>query len=190
MLFKTVIADPPWSYDNKVGPQASPSHRPNSWDKTGTASSSQRYGEMSLQDIKALPVADLTESRGSHLYLWTTNSMIVEAHEVARAWGFEPKTVITWVKTRHTDGEPSMKMGFYYRSATEHCLFAVRGRLRLSGPARPTAFFHPRLAHSEKPTTIHEWAEEQSPRPRLELFARREREGWACFGSALETWPW
>ena len=191
MTFKTIIADPPWQYDAPGQFGCTLEHRPNR-DKTKNrlgSGSKSRYGSMSLGEIKELPVRELVSS-DAHLYLWTTNSMLVEAHEVARAWGFDPKTVITWVKVRHSDGEPSMKMGYYYRSATEHCLFAVKGRLRLHGPARPTAFFHPRLEHSRKPPTIHEWAEEQSPGPYLELFARQDRDGWVCLGSELDSWPW
>jgi N6-adenosine-specific RNA methylase IME4 len=145
---------------------------------------------MPLPDLIAIPIADLMDPN-SHLYLWTTNSMMVEAHQLARAWGFEPKTVITWVKVRADgSGAPSMKMGFYYRSATEHCLFCVRGRIRLSGPPRPTCFLHPRLPHSVKPDTMHQWAEEQSPADHVELFARRERDGWVTIGKEIGTWLW
>ena len=111
---------------------------------------------------------------------------MVEAHEVARAWGFEPKTIITWVKT-HKDNPTklSMKTGYWYRSATEHILFAVRGSLRLSGPAKPTAVLSPRLPHSVKPPWCYELIERQSPGPYLELFARALRAGWDAWGDQI-----
>src|SRR5207248_966423 len=71
-------------------------------------------------------------------------AFMVEAHEVALAWGFEPKTIITWVKIKHDQPEVSMKTGHWYRSATEHIVFGVRGGQRLLGPAVPTAFLLPR----------------------------------------------
>jgi len=183
MLYGTVVADPPWPYTDMDGPRASPEHRPNSWDRIGgSASSANRYGSMSIQSIKELkpPVAEQ-----AHLYLWTTNSFLVEAHEVASAWGFVPKTVLTWVKVK-PDGTPSMKMGWYYRGATEHILFAVRGkRLWPSGLARPTAYLLPREPHSRKPDFFYNLSMECSPGPYLEMFARRLRVGWASWGNEV-----
>ena len=186
MRYRTVYADPPWPYDNVDGPRAAPGHRPNSWDRvTGSVSSANRYGAMSIDELKALPIGPLVE-RPAHLYLWTTNSFMVEAHEIARAWGFEPKTILTWVKVK-PDGSPSMKAGYYYRGATEHLLFAVRGSLRLAGPCRPTAYLLPRAAHSVKPDCFYDLIEEQSPGPYLELFARRPRAAWDQWGNQINS---
>jgi N6-adenosine-specific RNA methylase IME4 len=137
---------------------------------------------MTMPELKALKVEDLAEPN-AHLYLWTTNSFMVEAHDLARAWGFDPKTIITWTKYRHEDGQPSMKMGYYYRGAMEHCLFCVRGSLRLMGPAASTALLLPRRPHSEKPPEFYEMVESQSPGPYLEMFSRRKRFGWSAWGN-------
>ena len=143
------------------------------------------YDLMSVNGIKALHVRRFIED-DSHLYLWFTNAFAVEAHEVARAWGFDPKTIITWVKVKEDD-TPSMKTGYYYRGATEHGLFAVRGSLRLHGPAHPTVFAALRLPHSRKPEYSYRMIEEQSPGPYLELFARRQRAGWSVWGNEVES---
>lgn len=182
MSYRTIVADPPWPYDNVDGPRAAPDHRPNSWDRpTGAVSSALRYGSMSISELKALmPEAE----SNAHLYLWTTNSFLVEAHEVARAWGFKPKTLITWVKMK-PDGTPSMKAGYYYRGATEHIVFCVKGKLRLNGPPAPTAFLSPRLAHSVKPEWSYALIEQQSPGPYLEMFARSTRLGWTSWGNQV-----
>ena len=183
--YGTVLADPPWPYDNKDGPRAAPDHRPNSWDGvTGAVGSSIRYGSMPIDGLCSLqiPVAEQ-----AHLYLWTTNAFLVEAHEVAKAWGFAPKTMLTWGKVK-SDGTPSMKAGYYYRGATEHVLFGVRGtNIRLAGPPTPTLFLSRRLAHSVKPAWIYEIAETHSPAPRLELFARAHRLGWDVWGNEVEN---
>jgi N6-adenosine-specific RNA methylase IME4 len=123
----------------------------------------------------------------AHLYLWTTNAFLCEAHDLARAWGFAPKTVLTWGKVKAT-GDPSMKVGYYYRGATEHCLFAVRGSLKLRAKqGKPTLYLSRRLPHSVKPEWFYALCEECSPGPYLELFARRQRPGWVCWGNEVET---
>lgn len=180
MKFKTIIADPPWPYDNRDGPRAAPEHRPNSWN-TACTGSAPRYGSMTMDELKALKVRDAAEAP-AHLYLWTTNSFMVEAHDLARSWGFVPKTIVTWGKMK-PDGKPSMKTGYYFRGATEHILFAVRGSLRLIGPAAPTLFLSPRLPHSVKPGWFYDLVEEQSPSPYLEMFARSPRLGWSSWGN-------
>jgi len=81
---------------------------------------------MTLEEIKRLRVNDIAAA-DAHLYLWTTNAFMVESHEVARAWGFTPKTILTWVKVKHDRAEVSMRAGYWYRSATEHIVFGVRG---------------------------------------------------------------
>lgn len=180
-LFGCIVADPPWPYGIR-GPASSKQHRPNSH---GAATSSvERYGCMSIQEICALNVREQA-AEASHLYLWTTNSFMLEAHEVARAWGFEPKTILTWGKMK-ADGTPSMKTGFYFRGSTEHALFAVRGNLRLNErTVRPTLYLSERLPHSRKPEWFYRLAEECSPGPRLEIFARQKREGWAAWGNEV-----
>lgn len=186
-LYRTIVADPPWRYrtPGKIGKTLE--HRPNR-DKGLSAfgaGSAARYGSMSMDDLYALPVAAQLAS-DAHIYLWTTNSFLVEAHSLMRKWGFEPKTVLTWTKVRASDGQPSMKMGYYYRGATEHCVFGVRGKLRLRGPAASTAILTGRLPHSVKPDEFYSLVEAQSHGPYLELFARRKRPGWDAWGDEVE----
>lgn len=180
--YRCVVADPPWPYRGEGKFGASLEHRPNR-DKTrvaGNAGSRRRYGAMGLDELAALkpPTAP-----NAHLYLWFTNAFAVEAHAVARAWGFKPSTILTWVKVRQADGQPSMKMGWHFRGATEHVLFAVRGKLRLHAKrALPTAYLWPRTPHSVKPDQFYQLVEEASPGPYLEMFARSRRDGWDGWG--------
>lgn len=181
MNYKTIVADPPWSYRGPGSFAASTSSEGDNG-LSGKASSANRYGSMSVADISALkPPAD----DNAHLYLWFTNSFAIEAHEIARAWGFEPKTIITWTKVK-ADGTPSMKMGYYFRGATEHVLFGVRGSLRLlPKEGVPTACLWPRTPHSVKPDSFYELVERCSPGPYLELFARRKRPSWHHWGNQV-----
>lgn len=185
-LYSTVVADPPWPYESPGGHlTSSAAHRPNSHSRRHAPDSRTRYGAMSIEDLCALepPVAD-----NAHLYLWTTNGFVVEAHEIARAWGFRPITLCTWGKVQ-PDGSPSMKTGNYFRGATEHVVFGVRGKLPfpIDRPT-PTLWLWPRLAHSVKPDAFYDLVESLSPGPYVELFARRARFGWDYWGDeSLET---
>jgi N6-adenosine-specific RNA methylase IME4 len=181
--YRTIVADPPWPYETG-------GHR--SIKKDGAVAlgvgTSWRYGAMTMEDLKGLrPPAD----EDAHLYLWTTNAFMVEAHELAEAWGFATKTILTWTKTYHGNGSRvSMKTGYYFRGATEHCLFCVRGALRLqTTEGLPTGYLWPRLPHSVKPDAFYDLVEKASPGPYLELFARRARLGdWHYWGNeSLDT---
>lgn len=187
--YRTIVADPPWPYKTPGQIGASLEHRPNR-DLTlgaGNAGSRSRYGAMSIVDLCALAPAVEDDA---HLYLWFTNTFAVEAHTIAQAWGFRPMTILTWTKIRAADSQPSMKMGYYFRGATEHVLFGVRGSLRLQAKrALPTAYLWPRLAHSVKPDAFYALVEEASPGPYLEMFARQTRLGWSTWGNEVPEAP-
>ena len=189
--FRCIVADPPWPYGN---PRAIVGNGGRGSDggraaEIIQADVGQHYHTMSMADLKAMPVADLSEA-DAHLYLWTTNSFMVQAHELAAAWGYTPKTIITWDKVKKASKifEPSMKTGWWYRSATEHCLFAVRGSMRLQCPeGLPTLLLDERLPHSVKPDSFMQMVEKASGGPYLELFARRKRPGWQSWGNEVES---
>jgi len=186
--YRTVLADPPWPYSS---PRAIVGNGGRGKPKKTIiqADVTQHYKVMTLQEIADLPVEKIVK-HNSHLYLWTTNSFICEAHQIARAWGFIPKTIITWGKIRKADRqsfEPSCKTGYWYRSATEHCLFAVRGKLRLKQmEAVPTLFLEERLPHSRKPDSFRMQIERLSPGPFVELFARSLIHGWDVWGDEVQ----
>ena len=187
--FSTILADPPWPYKSSkaiVGNGGRGHNFLNSGKEATQVAAIDHYELMSLEDIKALPVSQYTLPN-SHLYLWFTNAFAVEAHEVARAWGFSPKTIITWVKVKKDGTTPSMKTGYYYRGATEHILFCVRGSLRLQGDPCPTVFYARRRDHSRKPEESYNLIEKQSLSPFLELFARKPRAGWSIWGNEVES---
>lgn len=182
--YATIVADPPWLYERSIAMKRS--IKKNGELARGVGQSG--YERMSCEALTAMPVASLAK-RNAHLYLWTTNTFMVEAHAIARAWGFEPKTILTWVKTHQKDDERvSMKTGHYFRGATEHVVFAVRGSLPLqTSTGIPTAFLWPRIgAHSVKPDTFGDLVEKCSPGPYLELFAREPRLGWDSWGYGYE----
>jgi len=160
--YATIVADPPWRYNVKPPEGGTP------------------YPTMSQDEMLNLPIGNWAQDR-AHLYLWTTNSFIVEAHALARAWGFEPKTLITWVKRRPVN-DNWIGLGFYYRGVTEHILFAVRGGLDVYHKDQPNIFYAPHAAHSEKPAAFYDMVQHMSPGPYLDVFARKQRFGWDTWG--------
>lgn len=177
MKFRTLVVDVPWDYADKLRMGSGPAHR-------GAAS---QYACMSFADILALPVGDLAEA-DAHLYLWTTNAFMVEAHRLAEAWGFRQRTILTWVKGREEDGEtiPHIGMGHFYRNNTEHALFCVRGKLPPLRRDAPTAFTAPRTRHSAKPPAFFDLVESVSPPGYCEIFGRgMARLGWTALGNEV-----
>jgi N6-adenosine-specific RNA methylase IME4 len=187
--YSTIVADPPWPYADAGSKSTT---LPRTVKRNGTAATGVAdlaYSVMPIAQLCAMPVASIA-AKNAHLYLWTTNSFMEEAHRIARAWGFEPKTILTWVKTHQDDPcRVSMKTGYYFRGATEHVVFAVRGSLPLQmDEGVPTAFLWPRIgAHSVKPDAFGDLVERCSPGPYLELFCRRPRLGWDSWGYGYEV---
>lgn len=185
--YRTICADPPWPYHASRPVGSTKDERPNSYNRASSSpSAAARYGFMSLDAIKSLVIPAEDDA---HLYLWATNAFVEEAHQVARAWGFAPKTILTWVKMQHTETVAvSMRMGYYFRGASEHVVFAVRGSLRLNERTLPTAFLWPRVSkHSQKPEQFYDLVERASPGPYLEMFARQRRFGWSSWGNQVAS---
>lgn len=184
MKFRCIVADPPWPYKGS-GPVGTGGRGKDFVKALPSPGSAVRYGSIRLETLAKLIIPS---DKQAHLYLWTTNSFIVAAHDLAIKWGFEPKTILTWGKIQKgTSNKPSMKTGYYFRGATEHVIFAVKGSLRLVGEAKPTLFLSDRLPHSVKPEWFYNLCEEVSPGPRLELFARRKRVGWSSWGNEINS---
>lgn len=169
--YHTIYADPPW--DERGGGKI----------KRGA---DRHYPLMKTEDIKKLPVENLAADDGCHLYLWATNNHLQDAFEVMQAWGFDYITTITWKKDK-------VGLGQYYRGNTEHCLF---GRKKPMLPYKTdvdgkrcqgvTGFDAPRLEHSRKPEEMRRMIEKVSYPNRIELFARRETDGWDVWGNEVK----
>ena len=175
--FGSILIDPPWRFANRTGKMA-PEHR-----------RLRRYLTLSLEEIAALPVADLALPQ-SHLYLWCPNALLAEGLSVMGAWGFTYKTNLVWYKTRKDGGPDGRGVGFYFRNVTELLLFGIRGKLRTAQPGRRQVniIVTRKQEHSWKPDEQYRIIEACSPGPYLELFARRKRAGWTSWGDQAETY--
>lgn len=170
--FATVLADPPWRFQNNTGKMA-PEHR-----------RLARYATLSLEEIGGLPVADILADT-AHLYLWVPNALLPSGLTVMRQWGFEYKTNLIWYKVRKDGGPDRRGVGFYFRNVTEVILFGVRGRnARTLAPGRrqENILVTIKREHSRKPDEQYGLIEACSPGPYVELFARGRRPNWFGWG--------
>lgn len=171
--FRTILADPPWQFQNRTGKMAPEHKRLN------------RYPTMKIEDIINMPVPEITDEK-AHLYLWVPNALLPAGLEVLKAWGFEYKTNIIWEKVRK-DGFPDGRgVGFYFRNVTEMLLFGIKGdNNRTLAPARTQVNLvrSMKREHSRKPDEIYPVIESCSPGPFIELFARGHRDNWVLWGN-------
>jgi N6-adenosine-specific RNA methylase IME4 len=178
LQFETIVADPPWRFQNRTGKMA-PEHR-----------RLARYETMTLEEICSLPVDEVASS-AAHVYLWVPNALLAEGLAVLGAWGFTYKTNLVWFKTRKDGGPDGRGVGFYFRNVTELVLFGSRGSRRTLAPGRRQVnlFAEQKREHSRKPESLYDIVERCSPGPYLELFARNARPGWHQWGDELLCEP-
>jgi N6-adenosine-specific RNA methylase IME4 len=167
--YPVILADPPWAFE-AYGKE------------TGLDRSAEaHYPTMSTDSICAMPVADIA-TPDAVLFLWATAPHLLKAIEVMRAWGFEYRTGAVWDKE-------VMGMGYYFRVQHELLLVGKRGALPVPLPAnRPRSVIRGgRREHSRKPDEVYGIIERMYPElPKIELFARQAREGWAMWGNEPE----
>jgi len=175
--YKTILADPPWRFNNRSG-KVAPEHRRLS-----------RYETLGLEEIMEMPVS-LVAGDQSHLYLWVPNALLPEGLEVMKAWGFQYKSNIIWHKVRKDGGPDGRGVGFYFRNTTEIVLFGIRGKIRTLAPGRSQVNIirTQKQEHSRKPDEMYHIIERCSPGPYLEIFARDKRKGWDVFGNQAENY--
>lgn len=181
--FKTILADPPWQFQNKTG-KVAPEHK-----------RLNRYATMTLPEIKELPVTQVVDEV-AHLYLWVPNALLPEGLEVMAAWGFKYKANVVWHKVRKDGGPDGRGVGFYFRNTTEIILFGTRGknaRTLAPGRSQVNIIRTMKREHSRKPDEQYPIIEACSPGPFLEMFGRGGRKNWVTWGNQAEdyeiTWP-
>ncbi|MCM1343735.1 MAG: MT-A70 family methyltransferase [Lachnospiraceae bacterium] len=155
-----IIIDPAWPVEQK-----------------GNYGAIKHYKLMTLEQIKALPVASLC-AENAHCWLWVTNATMEVGFSILRAWGFTPRSIFTWLK-------PRLGLGVYLRNCTEHCILATRGKAPVRVKNQPNIGIFPIQDHSHKPEEFYDIVERVSPGPYLELFARRPRHGWSSWGNEI-----
>jgi N6-adenosine-specific RNA methylase IME4 len=165
-VFRAIVIDPPWPM-----PKIEREARPNQDDEVD-------YPTMSLGQLAELPIKDLTDPSGTHLYLWVTHKFLPAGLDLMAEWGFRYQCVMTWRK--NVGITP-----FSWMYDTEHILFGRRGNLPLERLGLRLSFEAPVTGHSVKPDVFYERVRQASPANRLDMFARREREGFTVWGNEV-----
>jgi len=168
--YKCIVADPPWQ------PTMAIINSPASGIGASKASPQRHYKTMTVEEIEKISVPSADKC---HLWLWVLSQHIDWGYRVSRAWGFEPLQTITWCK-------PGMGVG-RFQCNTEHILVCRKGTRHGNafGMTNGTWFNWPRGKHSEKPDEFYDLVESVSPGPRIDVFARRQREGWMVWGNEV-----
>jgi len=168
--FSTIVADPPWKY----GKWAAPANRKGQEYEIP-------YPTMTVWEISRLPVEKLA-GENCDLYLWATQKYLPAAFSVMEGWGFKYCQTLVWGKTPRGTGQ-----GGLFCPTTEFLLLGRKGRSPKKKRIDTTWWNikRPHNAHSKKPEFFQDVIEQVSDEPRIELFARRKRPGWAAWGNEV-----
>ncbi len=169
--YSVIYADPPWKYRRQGG-----------------RGPEKHYPTMPVEDIKALPVADLAAD-DCVLFLWATFPKLREAFEVIDAWGFKYKTVaFVWIKLNRNDDGIFWGMGFWTRSNAEICLLATKGSPQVRARNIHQVIISHVEEHSKKPDEARKRIVAlMGGVPRIELFARQSPPGWDVWGNEVNS---
>lgn len=177
--YRVIAADPPWQFKS------------NSAAKPGR-NAMRHYDCMSLEDINALPVADVAAD-DAILFLWITGPFMATGAHLAlmKAWGFKPSGMgFVWIKLNPRAAslfilrdDLAMGGGFTTRKNAEFCLIGKRGRSVRQNAGVHEVIIDPRRQHSRKPDEFYSRVQQYSSGPYLEMFARQSRPGWDVWGN-------
>jgi N6-adenosine-specific RNA methylase IME4 len=173
MKYPVILADPPWEFQV--------------WSKaTGNGRSAEsHYPTMSTDSLARLK---LPAAGDCALFLWAVWPAIPDALRLISAWGFEYKTIAwVWTKLNANSMGTFVGMGYYTRANTEPCLLAVRGRMPVKAHDVQALIMSPVRQHSRKPDEQYAKIERLYDGPYLEMFARRTRPGWDCWGNEVAS---
>ena len=164
-LFDVIVIDPPWPYAGR--------YTPDHW--YGVVANP--YPEMSVDEIKAIKLPAMDDCM---LWLWTTNTFIHDAFHVLEKWGFERKSILTWVKS-------GLGIGYWLRNKTEHSILAIKGRPFHDPHTNESTVIHaPRREHSRKPNEFYEMVARMCLGRKLDYFSTESRPGWFQCGNEID----
>ncbi|MCB1466615.1 MAG: DNA methyltransferase [Rhizobiaceae bacterium] len=170
LKFKVILADPAWQFVTRSA-------------KGKGKSPEKHYSTMTLDDICALPIAQLAAPDAA-LFLWGIWPRIFDCQRVIEAWGFKYSGLAwEWLKFNPKTGKYAFGCGYGTRKNLEPCLLARKGSPELLNRSVRDHMHAPRREHSRKPDETHQRIETMFAGPYLELFARQPRKGWTVWGN-------
>lgn len=177
--YDIILSDPAWSYYGS---------------KTKHGAAAKFYPTMADNELLSFPIHDWMHQR-SLLFLWATGPRLDFAVDCLRAWGLHYRGMaFVWVKTTKA-GVPVGAQGVRPTIVKPTCEFVLaasvtkKGRpLNLHDETIRNTILAPKMEHSRKPDDVHERIERMYPQAsKIELFARRARQGWDCWGNEAPT---
>lgn len=169
--FSAIYADPAWTFKTRSA-------------KGEGKSPQQHYSCMTLDEIKALPVASVA-AKDCALFLWATWPMLLQAIDTLDAWGFDYKSGGSWAKQSKSGRKWQFGTGFIFRSASEVLLVGTRGNPKWMSKSVRNLWVAPVREHSRKPDQVAEDIERMIDGPKLEMFCRTHRQGWSAWGNQV-----
>lgn len=171
--YSTIVIDPPW-----------PISLTGDVNRRLNRAKTLPYKTMTVEEIKQFPISQIAE-RGAHIYCWTTNKMLEKTFDVLKTWGVNFHLVMVLVKPSGI----APCMGYVF--GTEFCLLGFFGKPMLKfkkiGKLNWFKAMNKSGNHSSKPDNFYKLVEEMSPASRIDLFARKKREGWDVWGNEIES---
>ena len=178
--YNIIYADPPWKYGSKS--------KVNDSSGKEIKKLSAHYNTMNTNDIKNLKVKNITADDCA-CFLWCTDSHLKEGIEVLEAWGFKYKTIaFNWIK-KTNKGNTYYNVAPWTLKSSEICLFGTKGAMTKykKNNSVKQLIEAERTRHSKKPVEAIERIEDLfGDIPRLEMFCRYPREGWAVWGNECD----
>ena len=166
--YDLIVIDPAWEV-GKIQRKVRPNQKPE-----------LDYITMPFDEIKALPISKMADTN-SVIFLWTIQKWLPKSFELLDAWGFKYQRTLTWDKKNGM-----CLFGFHHR--TEFVLFGYKGKIEMypKRKAIPTVFDGKSERHSAKPDEFYQLVQGLG-KNRVDVFARREREGWDVFGNEVNN---
>ncbi len=168
--YSIIYADPPWDYKGQL------QHTGRGGTESGGAI--RHYPTLPVSEMEAWDISAISKEN-CLLFMWSSSPHLEQAIRLGKTWGFQWATVaFVWDKER-------VNPGFYTMSQCELCLVFKRGNIPQPRGARNIRQLvkAKRTRHSEKPDVVRQGIDKMFPgHCKIELFARRQYEGWDAWG--------
>lgn len=167
------MIDPPWRFTTYS-------------DKGKEKSADAHYETMTIEDILALPIADLAHPDGMYVWLWATAPMYDQARMCFDFWKVKYVTQGVWVKTTKDNKGLAFGTGYVLRNCHEPFLIGKVGKPKVHHHAIRSVIMAPRREHSRKPDQAYVEANKMAgPYMKADVFSREVRPEWESFGNEV-----
>lgn len=167
-IYSTIVIDPPWPL-TKIRRKVRPNQE--GFD----------YPTMSLEEIAGLAIKDLLAD-DAFVFLWTTQKYLPCSFKILEGWGLTYRFTMVWHKPGGIQPLNSPQFN------AEFVVTGSQGRPKFADlKAFNVAFNAPRAGHSVKPEGFYEVLRRVTAAPRLDMFSRRQIQGFKTWGNQNDS---